>query len=574
VRRLALSKRRLAAAFLGPENVMRAFILTAILWATGCGSSGATIVDPGSASDPGLDIVILTDPGDSPDLPEIRDLLSFPDVADLVEPAEASPDLASVPLPDALDANAPDPLPDPEPDPDPVPEPVPDPGPDLPADSVSPPPPLFDHPAIRDASTALCTFTGSHTTLAGATLVEAWNVSYLSWEVIDGQLHPILIRGFAARPAGSGSNLPGVIQAHGLGGLSREDHATSLAARLGMFVLAYTGPGGGDSPDNTSEGLPAMTGNGKRLFDTIPDPRGSWFWGHAVAAMRGLTCLGTRPEVDAQRLGITGFSAGGVISLVLASVDDRVKAAVPLSGTGAWGVATLSPTAWQHDLLSKAGLDTSSPEWTTLLATIVPDVLVPGAKAKILMADGTTDEFFPLTAFQATYDPIPGIDKRVALVANFDHGCYSLTGVENAKTIEDRAALHAEGGQRFWFRHWFATDSDFSTLPQAPAVQVSQANGLVAVTAAVDPAGYEVESVRFWWSGDDCFVFAGVDLDAIGGGAYGKVAPATLPPNAVWFVDVQYRTKALLFPERFALSSPPSIPAGLVPHIRKMGTCL
>jgi ABC-type sugar transport system substrate-binding protein len=38
--------------------------------------------------------------------------------------------------------------------------------------------------------------------------------------------------------------------------------------------------------------------------DVLPDARGSWFWGHATAAMRGVTCLTTRPDVDKDKLGI------------------------------------------------------------------------------------------------------------------------------------------------------------------------------------------------------------------------------------------------------------------------------
>ncbi|MBM4398542.1 MAG: acetylxylan esterase, partial [Deltaproteobacteria bacterium] len=427
-------------------------------------------------------------------------------------------------------------------------------------------------PAIRDPATAECAFTGSHTVLKDGVLVEAWRVSYLSWESVGGQLQPIRIRGYAARPVGT-SGVPGIVQAHGLGGMSEESHATGLAALTGAFTLAYTGPGGGDKPENASEGIPATGNGGKRLFDTVPDPRGSWFWAHAVAGMRGLTCLGTRPEVDTERLGMTGFSAGGVVTTMSAGVDDRIKAAVPLSGTGAWGVAVQSPDAWQHSLLTAAGLDTGSPEWTTLLATIGADVLVAGANGAVLMVDGSTDEFFPLTALAATYDAVPGAGKRISIAANFDHGCYSLTGGESAGTIEERAALHAAGGQRMWFGHHFGSDASFSHLPAQPEVAVTAVGGVTAVTAVVDATGYDVESVRFWWSADDCFTFLYADLDETSG-VWTRLAPATLPPNAVWFADVTYRTKDLLFPGRFALSSRPAIPAGFVPHIREIETCM
>jgi hypothetical protein len=66
-----------------------------------------------------------------------------------------------------------------------------------------------------------------------------------------------------------------------------------------------------------------------------------WWWnamGYTSAgveawnAMRALDYLETRPEVDANRLGVTGRSGGGAYSWWLAALDDRIKAAVPVAG--------------------------------------------------------------------------------------------------------------------------------------------------------------------------------------------------------------------------------------------------
>lgn len=442
-------------------------------------------------------------------------------------------------------------------------------------DTSTTPPPLFDLAAIADPSTADCTFEGSKTVLKDGVLVTVWRASYLSWESIDGTLVPIRIRGYAARPNSAALPLPGVVQAHGLGGYAEESHATGTAALLGMAVMAYTGPGGGTIPENTSEGLPAGHQDGYRMFDTIPDPRGSWFWGHAVAAMRGLTCLAATPDVDGTRLGITGFSAGGVVSLMVAGVDPRVTASVPLSGTGAWSVAMQSPKAWQHTLLTKAGLTMQSPEWLAHQALLDPSVLVAGTGAHVMMVNGSTDEFFPLSAHVATYDAIGASDKRTSIAANFDHGCYALTGVEGEKTIAERAELHAKGAQRMWLRHWLTDDPDWKTVPPEPTVSLQDAGGATLVVAEVGPPGsaLQIEEVTLWWSNDDAFLFGGVKLDPYGGNTWGLLALFPLAPGTVSFVDVQYRTKGL-FPQRFTLSSRPAIPPGHVPHIRDIATCL
>ena len=75
--------------------------------------------------------------------------------------------------------------------------------------------------------------------------------------------------------------------------------------------------------------------------------------------------------------------------------------------------------------------------------------------------------------------------------------------VEDGDTIEQRATLRAEGGQRMWFRHWFGTDPDYAYVPQPPTVEVAPVSDvLTMVTAVVDPGGdhLDVDEVTFWWS--------------------------------------------------------------------------
>jgi hypothetical protein len=191
-----------------------------------------------------------------------------------------------------------------------------------------------------------------------------------------------------------------------------------------------------------------------------------------------------------------------------------------------------------------------------------------------MMVDGTTDEFFPLSAFQATYDAVPGPDKRLSLAANFDHGCYQLTAaVEDKAVIEDRAALHARGAQRLWLGHWLGTTDKFPSIPSPPTAQLATQGAVSLVAAVVDETGYDVEEVRAWASSDDAYTFLSAPMKKSSGVWSTDLLPA-FPPNAVWFVDAQYRTKDLIAPDRFTLSSPPAIPAGHVPHVRGIDDCL
>jgi len=66
-----------------------------------------------------------------------------------------------------------------------------------------------------------------------------------------------------------------------------------------------------------------------------------WWWnnrGYSSAGVEAYNCvraldyLQSRPEVDGERIGVTGRSGGGVYSWWVAAIDERIKVAVPVAG--------------------------------------------------------------------------------------------------------------------------------------------------------------------------------------------------------------------------------------------------
>ena len=191
------------------------------------------------------------------------------------------------------------------------------------------------------------------------------------------------------------------------------------------------------------------------------------------------------------------------------------------------------------------------------------------------MVNGSTDEFFPITAHMATFDAIGGTDKRTSIAGNFDHGCYALTGGKSAQTIADRATVRANGGQRMWFGHWFGTSSDYTYVPVAPTVTLQAAGrSRCSRRSSTMGASLDFKEVKIWWSNDDAFLWGNVALSPAGAGVYSGLVAFPLQANTASFVDVLYETKQLIGAEEFSISSPPSLPAGFVPHVRNIQTCL
>jgi carboxymethylenebutenolidase len=113
-----------------------------------------------------------------------------------------------------------------------------------------------------------------------------------------------------------GGRFPAVIGLHGSGGghATMADPALQLAGQgFAVYVVHYfdrTGTMGVADKQTAVRNFPVW---GKTVWDAI---------GHVAS----------RPEVDAQRIGLLGFSLGAYLALSVSAVDARVKAVVDFFG--------------------------------------------------------------------------------------------------------------------------------------------------------------------------------------------------------------------------------------------------
>ncbi len=154
-------------------------------------------------------------------------------------------------------------------------------------------------------------------------------ISFASEKKADGSIERVPL--VLVRPTKQTGKLPAVIVLHGTGGNkeSQRDFLVDLAKRgiIGVAIDARYhgersgGAGGSEAYVNAiTRAWKTPAGQPQEhpfYFDTCWD-----LW-------RTIDYLETRSDIDGDRLGMIGFSMGGIQTWLSAAVDDRIKVAVP-----------------------------------------------------------------------------------------------------------------------------------------------------------------------------------------------------------------------------------------------------
>lgn len=121
-----------------------------------------------------------------------------------------------------------------------------------------------------------------------------------------------------------------------------------------------------------------------------------WWWhsrGYTPAGVecwngiRGIDYLCSRPDVDPEKIGVTGISGGGATTVWVAAADERVKVAVPVSGMSDLESYVTNKVVNGHCDCMFA-YNPYQWEWTTILALFAPKPL--------LFANSDNDSIFPM----------------------------------------------------------------------------------------------------------------------------------------------------------------------------------
>lgn len=138
---------------------------------------------------------------------------------------------------------------------------------------------------------------------------------YIVENIILESFPGFYVTGNLYRPAAGGKKYAAVLSPHGhlQDKRLKEDvqYRCAVLARMGAVVFAYDMVGHGDSKQVDSHNMPIamllQTWNSKRVLDYLL----------------------SRPDVDPNRIGMTGGSGGGTQTFLLTAIDDRITASVP-----------------------------------------------------------------------------------------------------------------------------------------------------------------------------------------------------------------------------------------------------
>lgn len=215
-------------------------------------------------------------------------------------------------------------------------------------------------------------------------------------------------------------NLPAVVLIHGGGGTAFREWAELWAQRgyaaIAMDLAGHRPIEGKNAHDarnrvRLDDGGPNQGDDEK--FGSVDKPAGEQWPYHSVAnVVLAHSLIRSFKEVDSDRTAVTGISWGGYLTCIVAGVDNRFKAAVPVYGCG----YLHENSAWL-DRFAKMKPDQRD-RWVNLWD---PSRYLPSVSMPILFVNGTNDFAYPLDSYMKSFDAAPG-QKQLCVTVNMPHG--------------------------------------------------------------------------------------------------------------------------------------------------------
>ncbi|MCK9411247.1 MAG: acetylxylan esterase [Prolixibacteraceae bacterium] len=219
--------------------------------------------------------------------------------------------------------------------------------------------------------------------------------------------NPDLLMG---RPA-SGKKFPGVVLVHGGGGKAFKVWVEKWAAEGYAAIAMDLSGNDGERIKLTNAGADQADIN---KFDKIVkgNLKDVWTYYAVSSVILAHSLLLNLPEVDAAKTCITGISWGGYLTCLVASLDNRFRAAAPVYGGGFYN---------ESDIF-KESLKRLSPENQKIwMKNFDPSSYLPFAQPSFLFINGNKDFAYGVMPFHKTYSLVDRNRRTVCIKPDMAH---------------------------------------------------------------------------------------------------------------------------------------------------------
>lgn len=212
-----------------------------------------------------------------------------------------------------------------------------------------------------------------------------------------------------------------------------------MLVRHGLAALCYDPIGQGERSQILDEqGQPKFSGTTQEHFLVGV---GSILVGTNTAryrvwdAMRAIDYLASRPEIDAQRIGMTGCSGGGTLTSYVMALDERVQCAAPACYLTTFRrlIETIGPQDAEQNVFNQVAFGLDQPDYVILRAP------------RPTLISSTTSDFFDIQGSWDTFRQAKRIYARLGFPERVD-----LVEAEGKHGVQpENLAAIAQ-----WMRRW------------------------------------------------------------------------------------------------------------------------
>ena len=243
-------------------------------------------------------------------------------------------------------------------------------------------------------------------------------VQALLYKSVDYEGKPTQVFAYYSNPdllagkTSSKNKFPGIVLIHGGGGKAFKVWVEKWVAE-GYAAIAMDLSGNGAAGKKLEMAGADQSDENKFAKIEKGNIKDVWTY-HAVASViLAHSLLLNLPEVDASKTCVTGISWGGYLTCIVASLDNRFKAAAPVYGCAYYD---------ESDFFKFPLQKLSASDKQKWMKNFDPSSYLRSAKPPFLFVNGNKDRFYNVVPYDKTYNLIPVNQRTICIIPNMPHG--------------------------------------------------------------------------------------------------------------------------------------------------------